>query len=212
MNRDHDYGGTTANQLRTLEYLQLLSVNSTGDFHARIRNKIVAAEREKHGDTKLDAAAQKEFDKVVNDLFHTQTATRDQRSAPAAQSLLFDDPSTLPTMPNPYDEAAPLGERARSYLHSNCAHCHVPAGGGNSKLDLAWTTPLEGTHIWNERPSHHTFDLKNARLIAPGHPKRSVLLQRVRMRGPGQMPQLATSEIDQQAVDLLRRWIKSTKN
>jgi hypothetical protein len=31
------------------------------------------------------------------------------------------------------------------------------------------------------------------------------------MRGPGQMPQLATSEIDQQAVDLLRRWIKSAK-
>ena len=60
----------------------------------------------------------------------------------------------------------------------------------------------------DEKPLHDTFGMENARLIAPGHPDRSVLLQRVAIRGRGQMPQLATSIVDRQAVELLRQWIQ----
>ena len=59
------------------------------------------------------------------------------------------------------------------------------------------------------RPLHATFDLPDARLIAAGHPERSVLLSRVGRRGPGQMPQLATTIVDEKAVALLRAWIES---
>ena len=48
-------------------------------------------------------------------------------------------------------------------------------------------------------------------LVAPGEPDRSVLLYRVARRGPGQMPQLATSRPDEPAVEMLRQWILEMK-
>jgi hypothetical protein len=56
---------------------------------------------------------------------------------------------------------------------------------------------------------HATFDLPDPKLIAEGHPERSVLFSRVNRRGPGQMPQLSSSIIDERAVAVLREWIES---
>jgi hypothetical protein len=60
-------------------------------------------------------------------------------------------------------------------------------------------------------PLHHKFGLDDPRLIAPGHPERSVLLYRLAHRGEGsgQMPQLATNHVDRQAVQLFEQWIRS---
>src|SRR5690606_28247282 len=44
---------------------------------------------------------------------------------------------------DPADESAPLELRARSYLHANCAQCHVEAGGGNSAFSIDIATPPE---------------------------------------------------------------------
>jgi hypothetical protein len=85
----------------------------------------------------------------------------------------------------------------------------VEAGGGNAQIDLAFTTPLEKTKLLDVKPIHHTFDIEDARLIARGDPERSILVERLTRRGPGQMPQLATSRVDEQAVELLRAWIAS---
>ena len=51
-------------------------------------------------------------------------------------------------------------------------------------------------------------------VVAPGHPERSTLLTRLSRRGTntGQMPQLATSLVDHQAVELFREWIASLPN
>jgi hypothetical protein len=59
-------------------------------------------------------------------------------------------------------------------------------------------------------PLHHKFDLPEARLIAPGHPERSVLLYRLAHRGAGsgQMPQLGTNVVDGAAVRLFTDWIR----
>jgi hypothetical protein len=59
------------------------------------------------------------------------------------------------------------------------------------------------------KPLHATFDLPDARLIAAGHPERSVLFARMNRRGPGQMPQLATAIVDEPAVAVIRAWIES---
>ena len=58
-------------------------------------------------------------------------------------------------------------------------------------------------------PVHHKFDLPDAKLVAPGHPERSILLHRLSHRGPGQMPQLATNLVDEKAVKVVEEWIKS---
>ena len=48
-------------------------------------------------------------------------------------------------------------------------------------------------------------------LIAPGEPDRSVLLRRISRRGPDQIPPLATSRVDEEAVRMLREWIAAMK-
>lgn len=117
-------------------------------------------------------------------------------------------PAELEHLVNPYDSTANLTLRAKSYLHANCAICHVDAGGGNAQIQLEFSTPLESMRMVDAIPVHDKFGLADARVVAPGHPDRSVLLYRVARRGRGQMPQLATSLIDQPAIDLLTEWIK----
>jgi hypothetical protein len=112
---------------------------------------------------------------------------------------------------DPADRRAGLDARARSYLHANCSQCHVMAGGGNAAIELEFATEPAKTNLLDVRPLHDSFGISDARLIAPGHPERSVLLQRLGHRGKGHMPPLATSEVDREAVDLLREWIAVMK-
>ncbi len=117
-------------------------------------------------------------------------------------------PDKYERLANPYDASEKLEARARAYLHSNCSICHVDAGGGNAQMQLEATTARDKMKLFDEVPLHDKFSLPDARLVAPGHPERSVLLHRVALRGRGQMPQLATSRIDQPAVEMLTEWIR----
>lgn len=119
-------------------------------------------------------------------------------------------------MPNPrpvdpFDARGSLDAWARSYLHANCAQCHVLAGGGNAAIDLEFTTAPQRTRLFGVPPMHPVSGQADALLIAPGDPQRSVLLQRMARRGLGQMPPLATSHPDPQTVQLLRDWITQLK-
>jgi uncharacterized repeat protein (TIGR03806 family) len=118
-------------------------------------------------------------------------------------------PNNTPRLVNPEDPRAPVEARVRSYLHVNCACCHIGAGGGNSRMELAIGTPRSEMRLIDEPPAHDRFDLPEARLVAPGSPGRSVLFQRISRRGTGQMPPLASSEVDKLALALFRQWISS---
>jgi len=109
---------------------------------------------------------------------------------------------------DPHDPQQPLEQRVRSYLHVNCSVCHQWAGGGNSQIDLQFWTELAKMNLINEPPLHDRFGIDNAKLVAPGDPSRSLLLQRILKRGRGQMPPLATSIIDQDGAALLEAWIR----
>ncbi len=183
MNKAHDYNGTTANQLAMLEYLGLVRDDWMKEMKSTLKKQMT--------------------DKEVSEM----TATRDQRTAP--RSSLFQRPpqDRFEHLVDPYDAKQDLAARARSYLHANCAQCHVGAGGGNAQMELEFTQKLEGMKVVDVEPLHHRFDIADARLIAPGEPDRSVLLKRIARRGRGQMPQLATSIVDDRAVELFRKWI-----
>jgi hypothetical protein len=78
-------------------------------------------------------------------------------------------------------------------------------------MELEFTTALDRMRVLDAKPVHQTFDLPDAKLVAPGVPERSVLLHRLGTRGPGQMPPLATSRVDPEGVELIRAWCRSLK-
>ena len=159
MNREHDYGGLKANQLRTLAHIGIFSL-------------------------KPDKAGVAQLPKP---------------------------PEKMAALPDPYDDTRPLNDRARSYLHANCAHCHVEAGGGNSAITLRWNTPSDKMQLIGASPLHEKFGIPDAQLIFPGAPERSVLMQRLLRVGQGGMPPLAKSLVDEAAVKMLADWIRELK-
>jgi uncharacterized repeat protein (TIGR03806 family) len=118
-------------------------------------------------------------------------------------------PGDLVHMVDPYDTSASLTARARSYLHANCQHCHLNSGGGNADFEVNFNRDLDKTALVDVKAVHSTFGLDDARLVAPGHPERSVLLYRLAKLGVGHMPQLGTAQLDRAGIRLLHDWISS---
>ena len=151
MNRDHDYGGVKANQLRTLEHLGI-------------------------------------FTKPLPKL-----------------------PEKLPRIYDHNDESLDINLRVRSYLHSNCSHCHMKWGGGNAEFQMLATLDLKDMGLVNVNPAHGAFEIKNAKLIARGDPDRSIVLFRMKKLGLGRMPHVASSVVDETGVRIVAEWIKGMK-
>jgi uncharacterized repeat protein (TIGR03806 family) len=105
------------------------------------------------------------------------------------------------------NNAVSLEYRVRSYLAANCVQCHQPSGpAGLALWDARITTPGPHAGIING-PLNNDFGNPNNRVIVPGSPANSILLQRVANLGAAHMPPLATSVINTQAVQLLGDWI-----
>jgi glucose/arabinose dehydrogenase len=119
------------------------------------------------------------------------------------------DPALQPAMPDPFDTAAPLGQRARAYLHTNCAQCHRTGGPTPSSMDLRYSTLLAGTNACNAVPQTSPFGMVGERIIAPGAPDLSLVATRMNRRDSQGMPPLASSIPDAQGVALIRQWIAS---
>jgi len=116
-------------------------------------------------------------------------------------------PSLLPAFPDPHGAAGTLAERARAYLHTNCAQCHRPNGGTGVNLDLRYSTLLSATASCNVAPSRGNLGIANALIIAPGSADTSVLLARMNRRSAEQMPPIGSNLVDAQGVQLIRDWI-----
>ncbi len=117
--------------------------------------------------------------------------------------------ATLPAFPDPFGDA-PIDERARSYLHANCSHCHRPGGGGglSGLVLLDWERDLGKNGVCKEPAAAgpgtggHDYD------IVPGHPERSILIYRVSSTDPQiKMPELPNRIVDKHGVALLTEWI-----
>jgi glucose/arabinose dehydrogenase len=222
LNRDFDYrtalgeGHAIDNQLRAFEHAGLLRSNWWGDAWWQLYGYTQREDFKPDESDPEKAAAEKDAEaKRRRELVDKWIASNDP-AAPAfggrRSRLLVKPPAAMKRLVDPMDHTESLAARARSYLHANCSVCHVPAGGGNAQINLAFRhgsreLSLADMKAVGERPTHATFGLPDAMLIAPGAPERSVLFARLSRRGPGQMPQLGSDVIDERAVQLLREWI-----
>jgi uncharacterized repeat protein (TIGR03806 family) len=165
LNRRHDYGDLSDNQLRALSHVGLLSLEA-----------------------------------------------KPAKKAGQSVELSELDPegfeSAFPHLTNPYDSTADLNDRARSYLHVNCAHCHRNGGGGTAYIELQEELTLAATKTLGTKPTQGTFEIPNPEIIAAGDPFRSVLFYRMAKTGSGRMPHLGSEFVDQRAVRLIHDWIR----
>jgi len=132
-----------------------------------------------------------------------------QRLEELAVLRVKDPPKPLFQLANPYDLRLPLAERARSWLHVNCAGCHRFGAGGGVPAQLNYELSLEQTRTLDVKPTRGDFGILGARVIAPGDPYRSVLFYRISTEGSGRMPHLGSRLADEAGLQLLRDWIRS---
>ncbi|HXI58879.1 MAG TPA: hypothetical protein VNO55_22585 [Polyangia bacterium] len=140
---------------------------------------------------------------------------------------LFDAP-----LPRPYKAAlvapyagqtgappagATVEQRARSYLHANCAFCHRPDGDFYF-MDFRYDASLKEMAVCNVAPGKGDLGVMDAQRLVPAAPMKSVLS--LRMTAPaatdasgntGRMPQIGSYVVDSQGAKLVGDWITSIK-
>lgn len=126
-------------------------------------------------------------------------------SSPLADASQADQPKHLV---NPYAPANNINQRARSYLHVNCAHCHRTGGGGAGYFQLQQELPLDGMKAIDIKPTQGLFEIADARIIAPGDPFRSTLFYRIAKTGSGRMPHIGSELVDPRGRQLIFDWIR----
>lgn len=138
-------------------------------------------------------------------------ARTNQIAALQAAGYLHQGPDNrvpLPVLADPTNSQASIEWRARSYLAANCSPCHRPGGSGLGRFDARLETPTALAGLVNGPLNGDRGDPAN-RVLVPGDPAHSVMYQRLSMRGPGQMPPLASSVPDPVGESLLRQWIET---
>ncbi len=122
------------------------------------------------------------------------------------------DPSKKPepkVIHNPYSNEGTIEERARSYLHVNCGHCHQNGAGGSVTMELKHSLTIEEMKLLDMRPVQGLFDIPDAKIVAPRDPHRSVLYFRMSKQGAGRMPHIGSELVDTRGVNVIGEWINS---
>jgi len=122
-----------------------------------------------------------------------------------APSISDDDPARLV---DPHDLSLDLDDRARSYLHANCGMCHHPDGNAIVSFYLRRDQPFSQLNTF-KGTGIGTFGMRNAKIIAPADPYRSVLMYRMSKTGYGRMPYVGSQVVDSAGVELIEQWIRS---
>jgi putative heme-binding domain-containing protein len=143
----------------------------------------------------------------------TPNQLEDQLSTLTAKQVL----KALPQVPdkerlvNPHDASQNLNDRARSYLHTNCAMCHRPGGSAIASIDLLRDLSFEQLRT-NKGTGIGTFGIRHAKVITNGDPFRSVLMYRMSKLGYSRMPYIGTQVVDSAGVALVAEWIRSLED
>jgi hypothetical protein len=152
----------------------------------------------------------------LNKPFHYDATGRSANQLVTFNALgMFDSVLTVSQLENyiearPLDDVtAPIEHRVRSYLDSNCSHCHRP-GGTVDAFDARLGTPFNVQGLINGTIQGH-FNLgPDGRYIKPGDPALSAIQVRLdNVNNGAAMPPLAKNLVDHKAVDLLTDYLES---
>lgn len=149
----------------------------------------------------------------MNRTYAYEAGTANQLTAFAQAGIFAESlpsPSTLPAMPDPLG-AGPVEDRARSYLHANCSHCHQP-GGYNPIMDLRYDTPVNQMAAVCETasvPVESTVDpeVTLEKRIVRGSAVDSIVWERMGRRGVLGMPQIGSLIVDDEGRAVVEAWI-----
>ncbi|HKP98485.1 MAG TPA: RICIN domain-containing protein [Fibrobacteria bacterium] len=111
---------------------------------------------------------------------------------------------------DPDDLTRDLPDRARSYLHVNCASCHrgPQAAASRATWDARYTIKLKDMGVCNEQPFEKVSGKDEERIIAPGKGGLSTIWLRAHVRDTSfQMPPIASKVPDTVGTDMLKDWI-----
>jgi len=101
---------------------------------------------------------------------------------------------------------ASIEYRVRSFLQANCAQCHFPGGPTPAGFDSQLYTPLSSAGLIDGVLANDQGNTNN-HVIVRNSLAHSMLLSRISIRGPGQMPPLASNLLDTQSIALVTAWI-----
>lgn len=116
-------------------------------------------------------------------------------------------PSFYPALADPANAAEPLGARARSYLASNCSHCHRPGGPAPGGMDMRAQPLLGGMSLIGVTPTEGDLGIVGAQRIRVGSKGQSVLWERVQSTDLAERMPRGSQLPDPLAVSLLGGWI-----
>ncbi|MEX2473794.1 PQQ-dependent sugar dehydrogenase [Marinobacter sp.] len=145
------------------------------------------------------------------DFTYPQTGVTANQLATLAGIGVLSEPATSAqrnqSLSRSTDDSASTTSRARSYLHSNCSHCHRPGGTTQSAMDLRFTTPLAETGACGTPPDNTDLGRPDAQLVTPGDADNSLLYLRMVAEREFRMPPISTLQADTQGAQLIADWI-----
>lgn len=118
------------------------------------------------------------------------------------------DPTKAPSFAAIGDTSRSLEDRSRSYLATNCSHCHQQDGIASSPWTTKASFPTSRTNLIKGGLNTDFGDPAN-KVIVPGDPAHSMILKRLKGDGVPRMPMGSSGPLDQAGIDLITEWINA---
>lgn len=117
--------------------------------------------------------------------------------------------SELDSLPFYDDTSASVDERARGYLHSNCANCHRPGGPGQGPADFRYQLTGAAMNVNEVVPWQGDLGVENAKLLVRGDTELSMVSIRMKRLDFFRMPPAGSLVVDTEGLALIDQWIES---
>jgi len=130
---------------------------------------------------------------------------------PYKAAMITPYPSQVGSPPS----SATVEQKARAYLHANCAFCHRPDDPDFFYTDMRLGVPFADMGLCGQDPQKSDLGVIGSKRLDPGKPMNSLLWLRMNAaldeaaREPDRMPPLASYVVDPDGTKVVGDWISS---